>query len=274
MKSLAAVNIRQFMRAAQSAEEYARAVESGLQIVLRSMSEGAIPSADERDNGQVGVVVYGSAHGLCGQFNRQIVTYALETLTDLGIAAVSRSLMVMGDRVTGRLEESGQAIERRFPITGSLPDVAPMLQQALITMDEWRGEKGIRSILVFYNSPRSQASYEPTYRRLLPLDSRFLLELRERKWPSRGLPTFSMDSADLLSSLIRQFLFITLHKAFVESLASENAARLSAMQAAEKNVEERLEELNSAYHSQRQEAVTNELFDIVAGFEALTAKQR
>ena len=70
--------------------------------------------------------------------------------------------------------------------------------------------------------------------------------------------------------MIRQYLFVSLYRAFAESLASENASRLRAMQAAEENITERLEELNAQFRSERQSAITEELFDIVAGFEALT----
>lgn len=63
--------------------------------------------------------------------------------------------------------------------------------------------------------------------------------------------------------------FLSLYRAAVESLASENAARLASMQAAEKNIEERLGDLQANYRQQRQNSITEELLDIVSGFEAL-----
>lgn len=78
-----------------------------------------------------------------------------------------------------------------------------------------------------------------------------------------------MDSRRLFSALIRQYLFVSIYRAFAESLASENASRLAAMQLAEKNINERLEELDTDYHRQRQGSITAELLDIAAGFEAL-----
>jgi F-type H+-transporting ATPase subunit gamma len=59
------------------------------------------------------------------------------------------------------------------------------------------------------------------------------------------------------------------YRAFAESLASENASRLAAMQAAERSIDERLEELRGEFRYQRQHAITEELLDIVSGFEAL-----
>jgi F-type H+-transporting ATPase subunit gamma len=81
-----------------------------------------------------------------------------------------------------------------------------------------------------------------------------------------------MDRARLLYDLLGQYLFVTLYQALAESLASENAARLAAMQAAENNIEERLKDLRLQYNQLRQSTITEELLDIVAGFEALTGK--
>jgi F-type H+-transporting ATPase subunit gamma len=83
-----------------------------------------------------------------------------------------------------------------------------------------------------------------------------------------------MEWQHLFSSLIRHYFFVALYRAVTESLASENASRLAAMQAAQKGIEERLDELNAQYQRQRQNAITVELLDIVSGFEALTQDLR
>ncbi len=82
-----------------------------------------------------------------------------------------------------------------------------------------------------------------------------------------------MNWDDLFSSVVRQYLFVSLYRAFAESLKSENASRLSSMQAAQKNIEERLTELNSQHRHQRQSSITSELLDIVSGFEALNSRE-
>jgi F-type H+-transporting ATPase subunit gamma len=75
-----------------------------------------------------------------------------------------------------------------------------------------------------------------------------------------------------LGALIREYLFISLFRACAESLASENASRLAAMQRAEKNIDELLEDLNRTFHRLRQSGIDEELFDVISGFEALTTK--
>ena len=70
-------------------------------------------------------------------------------------------------------------------------------------------------------------------------------------------------------ALVREYLFVSLFRACAESLASENASRLSAMQRAEKNIDDMLEELARRYNNQRQSGIDEELFDVVAGFNAM-----
>ena len=76
--------------------------------------------------------------------------------------------------------------------------------------------------------------------------------------------------ASTLLAFVREYLFVSLFRACAESLASENASRLAAMQRAEKNIDELLEDLNRTFHRLRQSGIDEELFDVISGFEALT----
>ena len=77
-----------------------------------------------------------------------------------------------------------------------------------------------------------------------------------------------------MRALIREYLFVSLFRACAESLASENASRLAAMQRADKNIDDLLERLTGTFHRVRQSGIDEELFDVVAGFEALSAEPR
>jgi F-type H+-transporting ATPase subunit gamma len=76
-----------------------------------------------------------------------------------------------------------------------------------------------------------------------------------------------------LRALIREYLFVSIFRACAESLASENASRLAAMQRADKNIGELREDLNRTFHRMRQSGIDEELFDVVSGFEALSGKR-
>ncbi|SPE20763.1 ATP synthase gamma chain (fragment) [Burkholderiales bacterium] len=73
-----------------------------------------------------------------------------------------------------------------------------------------------------------------------------------------------------MRALIREYLFISLFGACAESLASENASRLAAMERADRNIDELLERLHRTFQRLRQTGIDEELFDVIAGFEALS----
>ena len=93
-------------------------------------------------------------------------------------------------------------------------------------------------------------------------------------WPTKLLPQIAGGSKATLLALLSEYLFTSLFKACAESLASENASRLDAMQRAEKNIEDLLDDLSHTFHRLRQSSIDEELFDVVAGFEALKGGER
>jgi F-type H+-transporting ATPase subunit gamma len=103
---------------------------------------------------------------------------------------------------------------------------------------------------------------------LLPLDEKWKQSMSELTWPVKRLPQVIGEVNPVLSALIREYLFVSLFRACAESLASENEGRLEAMQRAEKNIEELLKTMNFEFNRLRQDSIVEELFDVIAGFEA------
>lgn len=292
MKTLAMVNIRQYEKARIALTDYSETIELGLQALLRDryfseMPPKVFPSSQKQNQGLVGVILFGSDHGLCGQFNEQIITYALEQLNARQVHHERRQIATVGSRLITYLETAKQPIDNHFSLPSSVAGTTQLVQELLLTIEKWRNRhfpqfiSAIRSepieeihspveqILLFYNRSISTTNYQPFTLQLLPLDINWLHQLQQRPWNSHTLPTQTMSWDRLFPLFIRQYLFVSLYQATVESMASENASRLAAMQAAEKNIEERLTDLNADYRSSRQNSITAELLDIVAGFEAL-----
>jgi len=116
--------------------------------------------------------------------------------------------------------------------------------------------------------------YEPVKQRLLPLDAKWQSTFETIEWPTNLAPEALGSFETTVRSLIREYLFVSLFKACAESLASENACRLAAMQRAERNIDELLERLRMVFHQTRQTTIDEELFDVIAGFEAMTGADR
>lgn len=270
MKALAAVSIRQYQRAVESLNDYSRTVDMGLQVILRQSRDTFRAPAAQR--GLMGAIVFGTDQGLCGQFNNIIAQHALDYMERTDIPKERRIVISVGMRTADILEDAGQKVFEIISTPGSTAGITAMVQDITMVLEDWRFKNAVEYMYLFYNEYISGATYKPHTQKLLPLDRQWLTELRKRRWDSRSLPIYTMEWQTIFRSLIREYLFVSIYRAFANSLASENASRLAAMQNAEKNIEERLEELGVQFHRQRQMTITEELFDIIAGFEALKEK--
>lgn len=268
MKTLAAVSIRQYERALESLRDYTRTVELGLQVVLRNRPRFTL-SARDSSGQRPGAIVFGTDQGMCGSLNEQVLAKVLSTLAESGADPKKRPLLAVGERMAALLEDAGERVEAVFSVPGSVAGITPSVQEILLHIEAWNREQRVDRVYIIYSRQEAGSVYSPQGRRLLPIDREWLMELKGRPWPTRNLPQFTMDWDPLFSALISEYLFIALYRAFAEALASENASRLASMQGAEKNIEEWLGELSRQYHQQRQMSITEELLDIVAGFEAL-----
>jgi F-type H+-transporting ATPase subunit gamma len=268
MKALAAVSIRQYEKAVESLAQYEKTVELAFQVVLAE-GVGEVPAARVRESPSFGAVIFGSQQGLSGQFNGQIASYALKEIERLEVDQGKMRVMALGERVRPELDEAGISAERWLSLPWSVAGITAAVQETLIEMDAWRESEEIGSIVLFYHEQISGATYRPRTVYLFPLDPEWFARWGKKGWTSRTLPTYTMEKPALLSSLIRQHLFVTLYRAFAESLAAENASRVSSMQSAEKNIDERLGELSRHFQQLRQSSITSEILDILSGFEAL-----
>lgn len=273
MKALAAANIRQYEDAVLSVEDYARAVELGLQILLKIRPDVLERPAPKPGASRTGAIVFGSDHGLCGSFNEQIATYYMAE-RDTDGADRGEHLMAVGGRVVSRLEELGVRPARALTLPASVVGVAALVRELLEHVASWRTGAGVDSVRLYFNAPRSHSGYAPRTELLLPLDNARLKALAAAPWRPRATPVIAGDWNAHLSGVVQQHLFVTLHRAIAQSLASENASRLAAMYAAERNIDERLHTLRARFNQERQESITTELLDIVSGYEVLVDRSR
>jgi len=270
MKALAAVSINQFEAVVEAIAQYGRTVELTLQVLLRNTPAGASAVPEQMGDG-LGAVIIGSDQGLCGQFNERLVEHALKRIGRSG-GGTRREILAVGARAAAAIEDEGYAIDDYLPVPASAGSVIGVVEDIAAAIEDWQELRGIERVYLYFNRRVETAVHRPTTRRLLPVDADWLEGLAEREWPSRMLPAFAMDWETLLSRALRQHLLVSIYDAVANSLLSEQASRLQSMQAAEKNIEERIDELTSLYRQQRQTAITAELLDIVSGFEALAGE--
>jgi F-type H+-transporting ATPase subunit gamma len=268
MKTLAAVSIRQYEAAVAALSDYTRSLELGFRM-LRWLHPHEIPQDAPAHNARLGCIVFGSDQGMCGSFNEQIAEIVDVTVHELQPDSSRQSYLVIGSRAAGRLEDRGSSIYRAFDVPGSVGGITQLVLELLPVVQTWQSQEELEQVLVFHNTRQTEATYKPMQMQLLPLDPERQLPPREDRWPSRSLPLVTMRPSDLYSGLLRQHLFVSLFRACAHSLAGENASRIASMQAAERNIAERLEEFREEWRRTRQNSITEELLDIITGFETL-----
>ena len=278
MKALAASSIGQYEKSVRALGDYYRTVEFGLGACFRE-SEPAAPVAERKrqaDAGPIGAIVFGSDQGLVGQFNEVIADFAIQTL---GKLPGKPEVWAVGERVHARLADAGLPLMGLFTVPNSVNAITPLVGQIQIESEAERAKGDYARLYIFHNRPKSGALYEPVSQRLLPLDAQWQQGLEKVPWPTGSLPEVmpggvTRNKTGTLRALIREYLFISLFRACAESLASENASRLAAMERADKNIDELLENLTRSFHRLRQTSIDEELFDVISGFEALTGSGR
>jgi F-type H+-transporting ATPase subunit gamma len=269
MKALAASSIVQYQRAVESLRDYADSVESGLSLCLRESGADATPEVRLKTAPSRGAIVFGSDQGLVGRFNESLMEFVTGTLAALpgGIT----ELWVIGDRMQDLVADSSLPSPVTLAVPQSVEAIAPLVSQILVGITKSTLYGAASEIYVFHNQPRGEASYGPVSRRLLPLDALWKRDLPAHPWPAKSLPEVVGPIAATLEALIREYLFVLLFQACAQSLAAENATRLAGMQRAEDNIAKILEELTRIFHRTRQQAIDEELFDVVSGYESLTS---
>ncbi len=267
MKAMAASSITQYQKSSLALIDYYRIVELGLGACLRDVEARAVNLPQSKNSKQPEsniAIIFGSDQGLVGQFNDIVTEFSIKKLES---EIIHPQVWTVGERVHSRLSERSLLIKGVFDVPSSVNGIVPLVGKILL---ECKDIDVNTTFYLIYNETKSGALYEPTCKRILPLDETWKSKLRNKAWPNTLLP--EIWGVGVLEALIREYLFISLFRACAESLAAENASRLAAMQRANKNIEELLEELGHSFNHLRQSQIDEELFDLVSGFEVLSQK--
>jgi F-type H+-transporting ATPase subunit gamma len=270
LKSLAVVNMRQFERAVAAIDAFGRVVDQGWQVFFQN-TQGAMGE----DPGKTAVIIIvGSDQGMCGRFNEIIVSKALEKAGVLESRGFGIQYWVAGEKSARSLADAGWTAAEQYSGPSNVNQVNTLVQEMIEKLEVWKSVNNVASFWLCHNRPADAGTYRQTAYGFLPLEQEWINAHKKNPWPGKCLPMLGLPGVDMFRHLFRQHLHVSLHRAFVHSLAAENAARLMAMQAAEKNILEMESEFRKSYREQRQMAITSELLDIMAGYEALSGSTK
>lgn len=279
MKTIASSSIGQYEKAVHSLDDYYQTVQLGLVACLSSRDQKfeqqvekpqIVINRSKTNTPAIGVIVFGSDQGLVGQFNEAMVEFVVGSLAKLPGEKIVWSV---GERLQSRLLDTTLTTGENFALPGSINTIGALVANILTEMETQRERGAIDKVYIFYHRPESGSIYRPIIQQLLPLDATWQSDLAGIDWPTNNLPEVMSGSVlgrdQTLRAFVREYLFVSLFRACAESLASENASRLAAMQRAEKNIDELQEDLNRTFHRLRQSSIDEELFDVLSGFNTL-----
>ena len=209
------------------------------------------------------ILAFFSEQGLCGRFNEVMAEAAARHAGDLG----APQFIVVGKRGPALLRREKLSILAELPSTTSPDGVDGVIHSIARVVMEQHRRGAFAQLHLLYARYLSPGRIEPQCERVLPLD---LSQWRESERARTAPPRLALPRLGLLRELVEEYAFISLCRAMTESLASENGMRLQSMGAAKSNIDDSLDELQLRARVERQNAITEELLDVISGAEALT----
>ena len=276
MKMVAAAKLRRAQEQAEAARPYAERMERMLGSVAASLgsSEGAPPllAGTGKDDVHL-LVVATSDRGLCGGFNSSIVREARKLIRELTVAGKTVRILCVGRKGRGQLaRDHGSLIVDTIDDVGRPRlgfDDAQAIANRLLAL---YGEDGFDVCTVVYNRFQSVITQIVTVRQLIPFGPPADGEEEESGESAGGAKAiyeFEPEEGEILETLLPLNLSVQVYRALLENAASEQGARMAAMDNATRNAGDMIDRLTLDYNRSRQAAITSELIEIISGAEAV-----
>ena len=262
MKLVSTVKLQKAKSRAEQSNPYFNYMYQTVTSMLARSGNMSHPYLQAGSSSKKAVITIASNRGLAGGYNSNIV----KLVTDSGIPKDEAKIYIIGRKARESLERKG------YEITGDYSDVieGPTYGDAAQICKEVLGAftKGeIGEIYLAYTSFKNTVSHEPTLMKLLPIE---FDEAELKEADSNTLMNYEPNEEEALDLIIPKYLTSLFYGALVEAVASENGARMQAMDSATSNAEEMISDLTLKYNRARQGSITQELTEIIAGAEAIS----
>ncbi len=260
MKMVSAARLKKSQQRIEKMRPYAEKM-GDLISDLSVNSENKNGLIEEREQKKILFLFLSSNKGLCGSFNTSLVKH-LEELCKKHFSQTKNEVFCLGKKAGPILKRKG------FSIVSVNTDIIenPNFKETGIVsgkiMADFLAQKYDKVILL-YNKFKNAAVQIPTHEQLLPIQKIGNSEKGNNSYE------FEPSSEEILEQLLPNSIKIKIFKSLLESIASENGSRMTAMHKATDNAKELQEGLKLSYNRQRQAAITGEILEIVAGAEAL-----
>lgn len=268
MEMIAVSRLKRAEERLRAARPYAEKIQELMEGLAPFLPRIDHPLLVKREVKRIGLVLITSDKGLCGGYNAN------------AIAEASRFLSRYGDKEV-RLILIGRKGYDFFRKKSHPIDYALLQLSKEITLQEVREISGVITkgfqearydeVDLIYTRFQSAISTHPTVLRLLPIESS---ERTKGGGEVKGEPLFEPSAEEIMAQLLPKYLEAQIYKGLVESVASEQGARMVSMKSATENAEEMISTLTLSYNKARQASITKELLEVTTGAEALRFAQK
>jgi F-type H+-transporting ATPase subunit gamma len=270
MKMVAAAKLRRAKEHAEAARPYAERMEGMVRALTANVTEGAAMPVLLAGTGSQNVhllVVATSDRGLCGAFNSSIVRAARRQIADLEARGKTVKIFCVGRKAYEQLalQHKGKIVDRVSALYRTRPDFATAdeLAKRILMVFE---KENCDVCTIVYNHFRSAISQVVTFQQLIPLP---LEERGDAAATVQAVYEYEPEEEAILADLLPKNLAVQIFKALLENAASEQGARMTAMDNATRNAGDMISRLTLQYNRSRQAAITKELIEIISGAEAI-----
>lgn len=269
MKLVATVKLQKSRTKAENSRLYFNMMYQTIQDMLKKSTGIEHRYLKSGNSTKKAIVVITSNRGLAGGYNNNVV----RLVTGSGIAAEDAKIYAVGRKGRDALIRKGYEIAADYSdvINEPLYSDAMQITKELLKLFE---KNEIGEIYLAYTSFKNTVSQIPTFMKLLPVDLSAAEmkgdeeEMRDHK-QDLLLMNYEPDETEVLDAIIPKYISSLIYGAFLEAVASENGARMTAMDSATNNAEEMIAKLSLQYNRARQGSITQELTEIIAGANAI-----
>ena len=264
MKLVAAAKLRRAQDRVTAARPFAEKIAEVLGRIVAHADASAHPLLARRETKRVDLLVIASDRGLCGGFNANILRKAEAFLLEREPLGTQVSLSLVGRKSRDYFRRRCREMRRVLADLRREPNLTLAAELGDDLIARYAAEE-TDEVWVLYSEFRSAISQRPTLQRVLPLG----------EMPAAGAPEDTLDYKyepspdELLHDLLPRYVHVQVLRGLLESAASENGARMTAMDSATNNASDMIDRLTLLYNRARQAAITKELVEIVSGAEAL-----
>ena len=283
MKLVATVKLQKTKQIATDAVPFFDAMYEKISNVIKKSQVVTHKYLKGKAGGKKAIVVFSSNKGLAGGYNSSIVKKLIGEEATIKFTPQDTLVYAIGSKVRDELKSKGFTIEKYFSEKMEDMEYGLYIMIANILLDDFVAGK-INEIYLVYTYFKNTIVHIPRVLRLLPFENvekntsddtellgKKTFEVAKSKYEDDpAMPmNYEMDDEEMLNKMIPQYISTLLYGALTASIASENGARMTAMDNATKNAKELSEKLGVMYNRARQGAITQELTEIVAGANAI-----